>query len=164
MGGEFKEFISRGNVTDMAVGIIVGTSFTAIVNSMVADIITPLLGLLIGGIDFTELSLTIDSPIFEDFSITLAYGNFIQSIVRFTIIAVCVFFLVKLLNTFRRLATLRQNSDSGDEAEEEPPKPDEQIVLLTEIRDLLSNQLSTVNCQLSTDDVASGEELDTAVD
>ena len=156
---EFKEFISRGSVTDMAVGIIVGTSFTAIVNSSVNDIITPLIGLIIGGIDFTELALVIPSPFFEDFQITLAYGNFLQSVIRFLIIAVIVFFLVKTLNAFRRLATLRSQS-GADEAESEPaPKPPEpQIVLLTEIRDLLRRT------QPSTVDNSAREKLDTAID
>jgi large conductance mechanosensitive channel len=125
--GEFKEFISRGNVTDMAVGIVVGTAFTAIVRSLADDVITPLIGLLMGGIDLTELSITINSLFFTDYSVTINYGNFFQSVVSFFIIAVCVFFMVKALNTFRRKKL------------PELPKPEAQVILLTEIRDLLCN-------------------------
>jgi len=124
--GEFKEFISRGNVTDMAVGIIVGAAFTAIVKSLADDIITPLVGLLIGAIDFSSLSVTVQSMFFPNYSVTLAYGKFLQSIVSFFITAVCVFFLVKTLNAFRR-----------KKEEPPPPKPDEKTELLKEIRDLL---------------------------
>jgi large conductance mechanosensitive channel len=130
---EFKEFISRGNVTDMAVGIIIGTAFTAIVNSLVGDIVTPLIGLIIGGIDFSELSLTIKSFIFADYSVTLAYGNFIQSVVKFFIIAVCVFFIVKALNTFRRKKPPEPNPKV-------PSHEEKQLLLLEEIRDLLKLQ------------------------
>ena len=130
VAGEFKEFISRGNVTDMAVGVIVGTSFTAIVNSLANDVITPLLGLLIGGIDLTKLSVTINSFVFPDFSVKIAYGEFLQAVFRFFIIAVCVFFMVKTLNAIRR---------KKDTSEEEN-KPDAQTLLLTEIRDLLKNR------------------------
>jgi len=124
---EFKEFISRGNVTDMAVGIIVGTAFTAIVNSLVNDIVTPLLGIFMGGIDFSTLSLTIHSFLFEDYSVTIAYGLFMQAVVSFLIIAVCVFFIIKMLNAFRRKKPPKPD----------PPKPEEHILLLSEIRDLL---------------------------
>ena len=135
VAGEFKEFISRGNVTDMAVGVIVGTSFTAIVNSLANDIITPLMGLLMGGIDLTSLSFTVKSLIFRDLSVTVVYGNFLQAIVRFFIIALCVFFMVKALNAVRR---------KKDETPEEP-EPDEQILLLGEIRDLLRVQNGAVS-------------------
>ncbi|MCL1867268.1 MAG: large-conductance mechanosensitive channel protein MscL [Oscillospiraceae bacterium] len=131
--GEFKEFISRGNVTDMAVGIIVGTSFTAIVNSLVGDVITPLVGIVLGGIDVSTRSVTLQSPFFEDLSVTVAYGKFLQSVISFFIIAVCVFFMVKTLNAIRRRVTPEQDS------QEEKPDPAD-IALLTEIRDLLKQQ------------------------
>jgi large conductance mechanosensitive channel len=135
--GEFKEFISKGNVTDMAVGIIVGTSFTAIVNSLVHDVITPLVGLIIGGIDFSALAFTVNSFLFPDLSVTIRYGNFLQSVVSFFIIAVCVFFMVKTLNALRR------KKDGGDSPEK--TKQDEQILLLTEIRDLLRQSREDLN-------------------
>jgi len=125
---EFKEFISRGNVTDMAVGVIVGAAFTAIVKSLGEDLITPLIGLVIGAIDFSSLSVTVYSVFFPNYSVTLAYGKFLQSVLSFFITAVCVFFLVKTLNAFRR------------KKEPEPPKPetpDPRLELLKEIRDLL---------------------------
>jgi len=124
---EFKEFISKGNVTDMAVGIIVGAAFTAIVKSLADDVITPFIGLLIGAIDFSSLSVTVDSVFFPDYSVTLAYGKFLQAILSFFITAVCVFFLVKTLNAFRK----------KKESTPPPPKPDPQLELLKEIRDLL---------------------------
>ena len=127
---EFKEFISRGNVTDLAVGVIVGTSFTAIVNALAHDVLMPLIGTLMGGIDLTELSFTVNSPIFADYSVTIAYGKFLQAVVTFLIIAVSVFFMIKVLNVIRR---------KKDE-EEEAGEPDKQIALLTEIRDLLREQ------------------------
>ncbi|MCL2634481.1 MAG: large conductance mechanosensitive channel protein MscL [Oscillospiraceae bacterium] len=115
----------------MAVGIIVGTAFTAIVTSLVADVITPLIGIIMGGIDFTELSVTFKSFIFPEHNVVLNYGNFIQSIVRFFIIAVCVFFMVKAMNAFRRKRPAEEPKE---------PKIDEKIALLTEIRDLLKER------------------------
>lgn len=119
--GEFKEFISRGNVVDMAVGLIVGSAFTAIVTSLVNDIFTPLIGIVIGGIGFGNISVTVGSA-------TLAIGNFIQAIINFLLTALCVFIVVKVMNTFRK------------KKEETPPKPSNEEVLLTEIRDLLKEQ------------------------
>jgi large conductance mechanosensitive channel len=152
VAGEFREFISRGNVTDMAVGIIVGTAFTAIVNSLVQDIITPAMGLLIGGIDFTNLQATINSPIFKSFSVTIAYGKFMQAVISFFIIAVCVFFLVKVLNAVRR----------KNEKPPEPPKADPMLVLLTEIRDLLADpgKIEHEGEQLTFDSVSVIEDSD----
>jgi len=133
---EFKEFISRGNVTDMAVGIIVGTAFTATVNSIVNDVVMPLIGLILGGIDLTTLSATVNSPFFADLSVTVEYGLFLQSVVSFLVIAICVFFMVKTLNAFRRRI--------APPPPEKPAKPDEHIVLLTEIRDLLGGVRPTI--------------------
>jgi len=92
---EFREFIARGNVMDLAVGIVVGGAFTSIVNSLVNDIIMPLVGILIGGIDFTSLSITVGTAVF-------AYGNFIQQVINFLIIAFTVFMIVKGMNTLSR--------------------------------------------------------------
>ena len=117
---EFKEFISRGNVIDMAVGVIIGSAFSKIVTSLVNDVIMPLIGIIIGGLDFTKLSIKVrDSEIL--------YGSFIQNVVDFLIIAACIFIVVKIMNKFKKKKV-------------EEPKPVEtpaDIKLLTEIRDLL---------------------------
>lgn len=125
---EFREFISRGSVMDLAVGVVIGTAFTAIVNSLVADIIMPLIGVILGGIDFTTLAFTIG-----DASIT--YGNFIQAIINFLIIAFVVFLMIKGINRAQALAF------GAPEAEEAPPPaPSNEEVLLAEIRDLLKER------------------------
>ena len=121
---EFKEFISKGNVMSMAVGIIVGTAFTAIVTSLNQDIITPLLGLILGQIDFTSLSLTVGNA-------SVTYGNFIQAIITFLITAFTLFLILKAFNRM----TAKKESEAPAEPEPEPIPED--IRLLTEIRDLL---------------------------
>ncbi len=120
---EFKAFISRGNVIDMAVGIIVGSAFTAIVNSLVKDLIMPIIGLITGGIDFTALS-------FGWKGAQIAYGNFIQAVISFLIIAFVVFCMIKLISLFQK--------KKEDPAEEPAPaEPSEEVLLLREIRDSL---------------------------
>lgn len=129
---EFKEFISRGNVVDMAVGIIVGSAFTAIVTSLVNDIITPIVGMLCAGVDIAELSITVGTA-------ELKYGSFLQAIVNFLIIAFVVFTMIKAMNAAaKKAATLVKIEEEKEEVEE--PKPDPQVVLLEEIRDLLKQQ------------------------
>ena len=123
---EFKEFISKGNVLDLAVGVIVGGAFGKIVTSLVDDIIMPIIGLIIGGIDFSGLSLKIGDA-------TVKYGMFIQNIVNFLIIAFSIFLVVKAVNKMRRM------KPEKEEAPAEPQKTNEEI-LLTEIRDLLKNK------------------------
>ena len=121
---EFKEFISKGNVIDMAVGVIIGGAFSKIVTSLVNDIIMPLIGVIIGGLDFSNLYIKVkDSKIL--------YGSFIQNIVDFLIIAVCIFTVIKILNKFKK------QKPSEEPAPVETP---EDIKLLTEIRDLLKKQ------------------------
>lgn len=122
----FKEFISKGNVLDLAVGVIVGGAFGKIVTSLVDDIIMPIIGLIIGGIDFSGLSLKIGDA-------TVKYGMFIQNIVNFLIIAFSIFLVVKAVNKMRRI------KPEKEEAPAEPQKTNEEI-LLTEIRDLLKNK------------------------
>lgn len=129
LAGEFKEFISRGNVVDMAVGIIVGSAFTSIVNSLVKDIITPFIAWIIGDTDFTAMALTLVPASGEDPGIAIAYGNFIQQVVNFLIIAFVVFLMVKLINRFRR----KKEAAPAPE----PPKPSPELEVLREIRDLL---------------------------
>ena len=130
---EFKEFISRGNVVDLAVGIIIGAAFTGIVNSLVNDIIMPPIGMLMGGIDFSNFFLTLkgagDYPTLkaakEAGAVTINYGTFINTVINFLIVAAAVFILVKQVNRFKRTA---------DAASAAPTKSEE---LLAEIRDLL---------------------------
>ena len=130
---EFKKFISRGNVVDMAVGVIVGSAFTAIVNSLVKDVITPIIGILTGGVDFTQMKYVITPATEEVAEVAILYGNFIQAIINFLIIAFVVFCMVKIINTMRE----KLEKKKEDEAPAAPPAPSAEVVLLTEIRDLL---------------------------
>ena len=146
--GEFKKFITRGNVVDMAVGIIVGTAFTAIVNSLVKDILMPFIGLIIGGISFVDLKIVITAATETTAEVAIRYGTFIQKIIDFLIIALVVFFLVRTVNRMReRLEARRKVEEKTEEAKREvtpPPSPviPADIALLTEIRDLLERQKS----------------------
>ena len=124
---EFKEFISRGNVVDMAVGVIIGTAFTSIVNSLVKEIVTPFLGWLIGGLDFSGYKLVLSAASGENPEVAVLYGSFLQQVVNFLLISL----VVKLLNRFRR---------KKEEQPKAPAAPPADIVLLTEIRDLLKEQ------------------------
>ena len=125
---EFKEFISRGNVVDMAVGVVVGTAFTAIVNSLVKEVIMPLVGWLIGGVDFSQFKIVLAPAVGETPEVAILYGSFLNQIVNFLIIAFVVFTMVKALNRFRR---------KKEAAPAAPPAPPADVALLTEIRDLL---------------------------
>lgn len=118
---EFKEFIARGNVMDMAVGVIIGGAFSAITTSLINDIIMPLLGILTGSISFADLSVTAGGAI-------ITYGNFIQAVLNFLVMALVVFCLVKAMNAFHK---------KKEEAPPAPPAPSNEEVLLAEIRDLL---------------------------
>lgn len=124
---EFKEFISRGNVLDMAVGVIIGTAFGKIVTSIVNDILMPIMGVIIGGHDFSSLSIEIGDAMIN-------YGMFIQNVIDFLIVAFCIFVIVKVVNTI---------THKEEEKKEEAPKKDEQIILLEEIRDLLKEKKKT---------------------
>ena len=122
--GEFKKFAFKGIVIDMAVGVIIGGAFGKIVTSLVADILTPLIGLLLGGVDFKNLAWVVGEA-------TIAYGNFIQNIIDFVIIALSIFLFIKFMGSF---------SKKKEEAPQEPPKKADDIVLLEEIRDLLKEK------------------------
>ena len=128
---EFKEFISRGNVVDMAVGVIMGSAFGKIVTSLVNDIIMPLVGVLIGGIDFTSLSFKIQKA-------EVKYGSFIQNIVDFLIVAICIFIFVKIINKLNTIDVLHKKKK--EETKKEEVKKSNEEVLLEEIRDLLKKQ------------------------
>ena len=124
---EFRDFIAKGNVMDMAVGIIMGAAFTAIVQSLVDDLISPLIGLFVGGIDFSGLKYVLGQG---DNAAAFTYGNFIMAVINFLIIAWVVFLLVKMVNRVKDAATAKE------EAEEAPAGPSQEE-LLTEIRDAL---------------------------
>jgi len=122
---EFKKFIARGNVIDLAVGVIIGGAFGKIVTSLVNDVLMPAIGVVIGGLDFTSLSITIkDSKIM--------YGSFIQNVVDFLIVSFCIFVLVKIVN--------KLTHKKEEEAKVEEPKKSGEVLLLEEIRDLLKEK------------------------
>ena len=128
---EFKEFAVKGNAVDMAVGIVIGASFGKIIASLVADVIMPPIGVLIGGMDFTKLGVTLVEAVGDMPAVMLNYGNFIQTVVDFTIIAFAIFMVVKLINK------LKKQEKAAPAA---PPEPTKEEVLLTEIRDLLKTK------------------------
>ncbi|MCK9348549.1 MAG: large-conductance mechanosensitive channel protein MscL [Sphaerochaeta sp.] len=138
MIAEFKKFITRGNVIDMAVGIIIGTAFKEIINSLVKEIIMPLIGLFLGGISFVDLKIVIAEATEQTTEVAIMYGNFIQRIIDFLIIAFVVFMMVRTINRIRERIEARKKAEAAAEAEAAPPAPTPaDIVLLSEIRDLL---------------------------
>jgi large conductance mechanosensitive channel len=122
---EFKEFAVKGNVIDMAVGVIVGTAFGKIISSFVSDVVMPPIGVLIGGVNFNDLAYPLKAAAGTAPAVVIAYGKFTQTIIDFAIIAVVIFMMVKLINTLKK------------PAEAAPPAPTKDQDLLTEIRDLL---------------------------
>ena len=122
---EFRDFINRGNVLDLAVAVVIGAAFTGIVNSFVNDIIMPILGILTGGMDFTKLSIGVGGA-------QINYGNFIQAVINFLIIAWVIFLIVRAFNAMQRRF--------AREKEAQPVEPSDEVKLLTEIRDLLRTQ------------------------
>ncbi|MEG0693270.1 MAG: large-conductance mechanosensitive channel protein MscL, partial [Oscillospiraceae bacterium] len=129
---EFKVFISRGNVVDMAVGIIIGTAFTGIVNSLVKDVIMPFVGIIIGGVNFNTLKFVITPATADTVESAIYYGTFFQKVVDFLIISFVVFLMIKLMNSFRR-----KQDKTPPPVEEKVAQVSEDVKLLTEIRDLL---------------------------
>jgi len=128
---EFKEFAMRGNVIDMAVGIIIGAAFGKIVSSLVGDVIMPPLGLMIGGVDFSHLSVVLKDAEAGGGAVTLRYGMFVQTVFDFLIVAFAIFLAIKGMNRLQK---------KKEEAPAAPPKPSNQEVLLGEIRDLLKRK------------------------
>ena len=124
---EFKEFIARGDVMSMAIGIIIGGAFTAIVNSLVNDVVTPLLGIILGGLDFTGIAITVGSA-------NLMVGKFIQAVIAFLLTALVIFSIMKALNSF-----MKKKEEEVVEESAEPEIPAD-IQLLTEIRDMLKEK------------------------
>ena len=125
---EFKEFAMRGNVMDMAVGVIIGGAFGKIITSLVDDVIMPIIGMILGGVDFTALSVKIGEA-------SINYGNFIQNIIDFIIVALCIFIMIKAINGL----TAKVKGEEEEVKEEEPAAPTQEE-LLAEIRDLLKDQ------------------------
>lgn len=134
---EFKAFAMKGNVVDMAVGVVIGGAFGKIVSSLVADVFMPLIGLVVGGVNFTDLKVTLKDAVpasegvEEVAAVTLNYGQFIQNVFDFIIIAFCIFLFIKGINAFNK---------KKEEAPAAPPAPSAEEKLLTEIRDLLKNK------------------------
>ena len=136
---EFKAFALKGNVMDMAVGVIIGGAFGKIVTSLVNDVIMPPIGLVVGGVDFTDLKLVIKKAVIEGGAeiapaVTWNYGAFIQQVVDFTILAFCVFMMVKIMNK------LLKKEEKKPAPAPAPPAPSKEELLLTEIRDILKNK------------------------
>ena len=128
MGSEFKDFAMRGNVVDMAVGIVIGGAFGKIVSSFVADVLMPPIGLALGGVDFSDLAVTLSEGVDGAEAVMLKYGVFIQTVVDFVIIAFAIFLVVKAMNSVKK---------KEEAAPAKPPEPSKEEVLLTEIRDAL---------------------------
>jgi len=140
---EFKDFIARGNVMDMAVGIIMGAAFTAIVNSMVGDLIMPVIGVLTSGVDFADKFVALDGNSYANLKAAkdagvsvMSYGIFINAVINFLIISFVVFMLVKGVNKIKAAA----EKEEKDKAAAAPPAPPADVVLLTEIRDILKDK------------------------
>lgn len=133
---EFKTFISRGNVMDMAVGVIMGSAFTAIVNALVNNILTPLLGIILNGVNFSELSIKVGSA-------EIQYGMFIQAVINFLLISLVIFCLVKALNKIREKAVKKQEAEEAAEDKAQTTT----VELLEQIRDLLSKQDSSKSAE-----------------
>ena len=130
MMSEFKTFAMRGNVVDMAVGIIIGGAFGKIVSSFVNDVLMPPIGMMMGGVDFSELAFTLKEAVGETAAVTVNYGSFIQTVVDFLIVAFAIFMAIKVMNSMKA---------KEEEAPAEPPKLSAEVQLLTEIRDSLKN-------------------------
>ena len=143
---ELKEFLMRGNVVDMAVGIVIGAAFGKIVTSLVSDLLMPLIGAVVGGINFTDWKWTIvkerasmlDPDIMMP-AVTLNYGNFLQVLFDFIIVALCIFILIKGINRLTLMGKKKEEAAAAA-APAPDPKPTKEEVLLTEIRDLLKNK------------------------
>ena len=128
MMAEFKDFAMRGNVVDMAVGIVIGGAFGKIVSSFVSDVLMPPIGMMMGGVDFKDLAIVLNEAVGETAAVTINYGMFIQTVLDFVIIAFAIFMVVKAMNNMKK---------KEEAAPEAPPKPSAEEVLLTEIRDAL---------------------------
>jgi large conductance mechanosensitive channel len=132
MLSEFKDFAMKGNVVDMAVGVVIGGAFGKIVASFTNDVLMPPIGLMLGGVDFSELSLTIKEAVGDAAAVSINYGVFLNTVLDFLIIAFSIFLVVKAMNTAMKATQKKQ-----EEAPAAPPEPSKEEVLLTEIRDAI---------------------------
>jgi len=130
---EFREFAVKGNVVDMAVGIIIGAAFGKIVSSLVGDVIMPPIGVLLGGVDFSDLAVVLKAAEGETPAVTVGYGKFLQTVIDFAIVAFAVFIGIKAINTLKRKEEAAPQPSA-------PPEPPAEVALLTEIRDLLKQR------------------------
>jgi len=128
---EFKEFAMRGNVVDMAVGIVIGAAFGKIVSSFVKDVLMPPIGVLMGGVNFSDLSFTLKEAVGKSPAVVIKYGVFIQTVIDFLIVAFAIFMLIKGINAMKK---------KEEEAPAAPPEPPKEEILLTEIRDILKEK------------------------
>jgi large conductance mechanosensitive channel len=128
---EFKEFAMRGNVVDMAVGIVIGAAFGKIVSSFVNDVLMPPIGMLLGGVDFGDLMVTLKAAVGDTPTVVLKYGAFINTVLDFLIVAFAIFMVIKGMNAMKK---------KEEAAPPEPPKPSKEEVLLAEIRDVLKSR------------------------
>ena len=144
---EFKEFISKGNVMDMAVGLVMGSAFTAIITSLVNDVITPCIGLLVGGLNFSDMKVVFKEAVLDaegavvTAEVAMRYGSFLQAIINFLIVAFVIFLVVRSLNKMRAAAeSLKKAEEEVVEEVPEEPAPTKEELLLAEIRDLLKKE------------------------
>ena len=127
---EFKSFALKGNMLDLAIGVIIGASFNSVVTSIVNDIFMPIIGIIIGGTDFSKLSIEVGSA-------KIQYGLFIQNVVNLFIVAFCLFLIVKAINSVKSKLEAAKKAEEAEEAEEKPAEKSEEVVLLEQIRDSL---------------------------
>jgi len=130
---EFREFAVKGNVVDMAVGIIIGAAFGKIVSSLVSDVVMPPIGVLIGGVDFSDLAIVLKEATADTTAVIIAYGQFLQTILDFTIVALAIFVMIKVINRLKR-------EEAAEPAPAAEPEATKEELLLTEIRDLLKSR------------------------
>jgi large conductance mechanosensitive channel len=133
MINEFKNFAVKGNVVDMAVGLIIGAAFGKIVTVLVSGVIMPPIGVLLGGVDFSDLAIVVKEAVGDAPAVVISYGAFIQTLIDFTIIAFAIFMVIKVINSLKK---------KEEEAPKAPPAPSAEQMLLTEIRDLLKQKAS----------------------
>ncbi len=128
---EFKEFVSKGNVVDLAVGVIIGAAFGKIVSSLVDDIIMPPIGMVLGGVDFSKMAITLKEAVGDKPAVLIKYGEFINVVITFLIVAFCIFMIVKAVNVMKK---------KEEAAPAAPQAPSKEVILLTEIRDALRSK------------------------
>lgn len=133
MASEFKQFALRGNVMDMAIGVIIGGAFGKIISSLVSDVLMPPIGLLTGGMDFSQLAVTLKAPVDGKGEVLMQYGKFVNTVIDFVIVAFCIFMVIKIMNAAKK-------KEEAKPAPAAPAEPPAQEKLLAEIRDLLKQR------------------------